>query len=713
MPIQFSCPNCGKKFAAGDELAGRTIRCKQCGKPVAVPSEAAAARSTPRDESDLSDLSSSLAALEAASSFSGSHVAESDTPLPTRGGKGGKNELAAGVDEEFVEKGRPNYRFSFPGATAVDTYLPFALVIGSVIWLWSTTSSEPADPTWLNPVRFLVLTLSYVGIIFPLTRVGVKMSAQSGRYQLPRTSGWRTFAACFPGFAMAGQLWMMGDNVLAAILGVAVGAVIALSMLFLLLRLKPHEYAGTTARAGGFFFGGAAAAALLLFVINLLILNIMTSTQSATNLSGSPLGEGFAWAEKPANVAVVPPKKKPKDKPTTIASTTTSPVEPVAIVPPTPSSTTNTAPVEPTVVMNNPSVTQPLIVPVPPAVITPPAPPPVSQSPLIASIVAPAVPPFTEILWPSTTGLAVGFVKRDGETLSLRSLDQTWKEHVASPLLKKSPGVDDRLALSGDGSLLARLTTFPKFSAQVLSLADNLVMPSYELATVGDSSQIVGFAGDRLVVRHDATAATSFDVITARTGKRYRAFTLPTPLSHTGITTVLSPDGKLLVAAGRMKVDGPATIVVYSLEDGRQLRGFAVPRLDSRWPIAPTGLAISPDGTKVVVMFEEAGGALIAAWNLVESSKQSAGKLIAVHELAAVPAVEHFNGSSIEWLNESTLLLYGRQLLDVATAKPLGDLGIDGVTAQHVLAADRIILVRGGTTSSTIADVKLDLSKSK
>ena len=36
MPIAISCP-CGKSAKVGDSMAGRTLKCPQCGKPVKVP----------------------------------------------------------------------------------------------------------------------------------------------------------------------------------------------------------------------------------------------------------------------------------------------------------------------------------------------------------------------------------------------------------------------------------------------------------------------------------------------------------------------------------------------------------------------------------------------------------------------------------------------------------------------------------------------------
>jgi hypothetical protein len=46
MAIEFRCPNCDKKLKTGDDKAGKTAKCPQCGTPVTVPAASAA----PEDE---------------------------------------------------------------------------------------------------------------------------------------------------------------------------------------------------------------------------------------------------------------------------------------------------------------------------------------------------------------------------------------------------------------------------------------------------------------------------------------------------------------------------------------------------------------------------------------------------------------------------------------------------------------------------------------
>jgi DNA-directed RNA polymerase subunit RPC12/RpoP len=49
MPIEFECPSCARRYQVRDEFGGRTVRCKACGSPVAVPS----LESNPPDEVEI------------------------------------------------------------------------------------------------------------------------------------------------------------------------------------------------------------------------------------------------------------------------------------------------------------------------------------------------------------------------------------------------------------------------------------------------------------------------------------------------------------------------------------------------------------------------------------------------------------------------------------------------------------------------------------
>src|SRR5688572_16766208 len=96
MPLVIHCPSCSKRYQVGDALAGKQVRCQQCGTTFAavqaLPSAAAApvaAASAPLATSDpLAGLNlSSLPAAAPTANFGSSN------PLGTPPGLGGNSPL--------------------------------------------------------------------------------------------------------------------------------------------------------------------------------------------------------------------------------------------------------------------------------------------------------------------------------------------------------------------------------------------------------------------------------------------------------------------------------------------------------------------------------------------------------------------------------------------------------------------------------------------
>jgi hypothetical protein len=44
-PLEFHCPHCHVHLGAAMEVAGRTVQCPQCKKPIKVPTESESAAS--------------------------------------------------------------------------------------------------------------------------------------------------------------------------------------------------------------------------------------------------------------------------------------------------------------------------------------------------------------------------------------------------------------------------------------------------------------------------------------------------------------------------------------------------------------------------------------------------------------------------------------------------------------------------------------------
>jgi len=51
MALEFRCPGCRKEFVGSDELAGKRVRCRQCGMPMIVPSTSSSTAGSPPETS--------------------------------------------------------------------------------------------------------------------------------------------------------------------------------------------------------------------------------------------------------------------------------------------------------------------------------------------------------------------------------------------------------------------------------------------------------------------------------------------------------------------------------------------------------------------------------------------------------------------------------------------------------------------------------------
>src|SRR5436305_7088030 len=77
MAISFSCPQCGKGYKVKDELAGKTVPCKECAEPIRIP-PAALVPSIP--EPELESLVKAALVEPAATADSGPTEIEFECP---------------------------------------------------------------------------------------------------------------------------------------------------------------------------------------------------------------------------------------------------------------------------------------------------------------------------------------------------------------------------------------------------------------------------------------------------------------------------------------------------------------------------------------------------------------------------------------------------------------------------------------------------------
>ena len=70
---------------------------------------------------------------------------------------------------------RGNPMFYFPGSRQLDRWLPTALAALCVTWLaYMSLGSGVGEPPWVGAVRFLLILLTYTGVVYPICLAGVR-----------------------------------------------------------------------------------------------------------------------------------------------------------------------------------------------------------------------------------------------------------------------------------------------------------------------------------------------------------------------------------------------------------------------------------------------------------------------------------------------------------------------------------------------------------
>src|SRR5262245_45902518 len=137
MPILAECNSCGRQYQAPEEMAGRVVRCKQCGTAFQIPGG-----DEPNDpETDLNEL----AELE-----------RSHHSVPGYDAEAG-DDPDAPAEEPASISARRNVRFSFPLAKELDHWGPTLLTLGGLLWLGTIYfQNDETKVLWIPAARFAV-----------------------------------------------------------------------------------------------------------------------------------------------------------------------------------------------------------------------------------------------------------------------------------------------------------------------------------------------------------------------------------------------------------------------------------------------------------------------------------------------------------------------------------------------------------------------------
>ncbi|HEX3356301.1 MAG TPA: hypothetical protein VHS31_04900 [Tepidisphaeraceae bacterium] len=715
MAIQVQCTTCGKVYTADESLAGRRMRCRECGNTFTIP-----ALNAPPEEPE-NDLSGLAGPEEEASSSESTYAGHYPGNSP---------ESDSDSSQSFVSTGRYRPRFNYPYAVVVDRWLPILLSIGGLAWvIIAAIRYDETNRPGLIVSRILVLILAYLIVIFPMAAKGIQMASRDLGFQLPRAKYSKTLFSFMPAFALGSVLWMAGGTT-GLILGLIVGLIASCLAMWLLFHLHPAELPAATGYAGGMMVFGIVIVGAALFGMNLLLSSALVSMHKMDSFPGSPFGMAFTWPKpvepapiprKPQIASTPPAPQPPAPEPTPISPTTQSVVVQAPPAPTPPSDSTN-----PTTqnsggmfadATNNDTTPPPTPAPeiTHQAAVTAPT----TASPLVDSIaMEPIQNQFDEIVRPSTPSSWAAVLHKGNNGQG--QIDRVWIGPGNPPLGVKpwlpagstpfvsDPKVGDRFALSPDGDLLAYLTSFPSLSVHLFSF-EKKTQQNIKLNESFGVAEVLGFVNSsRLLVRREKDGRVGCELIDTNGDTIHDISTQK--FNCNSVTSAISPDGTTLAVASLDTQHPPAVpaIFLYELPSGAS-RKLPVADLAGSPVTTPTALAFSPDGTRIAALYEQSPNGLLVIFRTKNATKP----LISL-PLNPVPAQpdRDFTGSSIIWVGDDSLCLYGKSIVSSSTGALVGDLGIPNVISQRFTKPNLLELnLAASSGDHQIAMVKLKMDQ--
>jgi hypothetical protein len=748
-------------------MAGKRVKCKQCGNvfqiPMSVGQDAAADENEPQD--DYSALTA-LAELERSRGGEAyqppANVSRGGTILGGQGIRGGEGLVKSsmprtGEHEQEIplstpeDVGRRNVRFNFPFAKEVDQYLPWALIVGGLaITALASLKMDPLleDPKapgagWIPWVRSLVAVIFYFALAGPLALRGVRMAARKIRMQMPRSATLRGLSSFMPALALGMLMFLAGGGeTFGLVMGIVLGLVLAFGCVHLLFRFRFNEMPIAAAYSGGMFALGAMVAVGVVIGLNVLLTNVMVATKKADQLAGSPFAAGLSWPKIEQPVVHAKPKPPVIARTTPAATTTSADATPVAATqssltetlankpteptpPPTPTESTTAAPQKVAVVTDTPATPNADL-------------PQLKPSPLVLGVQqTPVGSGFLEAIFPAVPGPWTAITRGSPDRIECWNspADQEWVQQGAIARMR-DVGISNKYVIAPDGMHCARTAAFPYPCIVTYTFGDRSAADVTRLdqwSDVGLSDEVLGFvSADRILVRrtksNDGTQVVElWDLKHKVMLKRFDINQHETDSA----TEAISPDGQTLALAARDEKSRThdASILLYDVSSPEVdvMHGSPTTRrtpreqnaLRTRIPISdykipgpfkPTGFAFSPDSKEVAVLIEQQGIGLL----VVHST--SGGRAILSKSYPPLPsqAPSGFSGSSIIWLDDNSILLYGQSVLNATSGDIIGDTGFPDPHQQHFSAPDTIDLVFADPQGRHhIAVVKVAMSKLK
>jgi hypothetical protein len=298
----------------------------------------------------------------------------------------------------------------------------------------------------------------------------------------------------------------------------------------------------------------------------------------------------------------------------------------------------------------------------------------------------------------------------------------------ATATFQADPQHRGNYALSPDGKLLVRLTSWPKLTAVVHSFEKKQDVAKIDLLEANGRPTLVGFATpERFIVRWTQGFKHGIEVFEAlKTGKP-KGIVMPEQFQPSAGNEAVSPDGRLFAVTARVPDRVAATrrpprggpmgqerlvLLVYELFGKPDPRRFPVAGLDPDFRVQAAGIAFSPDNQRVAALFENNRKGFITSWRLRD------GKVVSepvVPGEVEVPTGPNFNRQRVlDWVaGGRAWLVSGNVLLNADTGAGIGRLAADNKVRGQAVTTDFTVHLPHGDLSGIdgVLAVTLDPSK--
>jgi len=670
MAIEVQCDACQQQYRLPEKMAGKRVRCRDCGAAIDVPT--IAVRDDENQEiTDLSDFESGIA--QSNESEWTSDVNPFDLPTSFKEMRG-----------RLVP--RPITPFRYPFNDIVDSMLPWLLVLVFLVpAVWRAISNILSMPRrWVGAVELGLVAVMYVALAIPLVIRALRSAARSFKFRLPDQIYWHVFAAMAVPIGL-GSFFYAQLEWNGFFFGYGLGLVLALVFLAVEFSLLPIEILLSAGFVASFYVAATVATWY-----------VSTSVE--------PLGDLV--------VSMVHPSKKTPGKPTVVVKKTPSSA-PAA----QPSNSTPVAPA-PNVVpgstdytlLSNPAR------PVPTPDVTRSLPPQEnikSSSPAVADINILTEPRGFDQALLSRGGSPGLAVIRHGPS------DDQIESWAGDPLTMqgsasfKRTGVNDRCILSPRGDAFVRITNWPQSAAIVWSFASQSIVRTVELNERSGVPELVGYLNnDQLAIRYDrGGGAEALEIWDLRSQGTPRPLFLQPYIPN---TMTFSPDGRSVAIAVRADPNAPKDalhgpqVMLINLATGIPRR-LAITKLDPKLPITSAGIAFSSDGSRVALLCENNDNLLIEGWQTTTLSPKPIYEHVYPAGILPLNQLASFPGRTLSWLDKQTVLLYGNVILDLPTGKMLAAMALPQIRDQQVIDEQNILLqYQTSQGTNALMHVKLD-----